>query len=164
MITSEGTCRLVMPLSELTMYIGGRSVRHSSMALRISGRSLTRSSRSARPELGFTPSAVISSPYCSKTGASQAVTAWPKMIGSETFIIVAFRCSENSTPSRLVRSICSARKASSAFALMKVASTTSPSIRVQPSLSTVAAPSLPTNSIFAAPAWAALRVADFSLE
>jgi hypothetical protein len=25
-------------------------------------------------------------------------TAWPKMIGSETFIIVAFRCSENSTP------------------------------------------------------------------
>ena len=34
----------------------------------------------------------------SKTGARKARTAWPKMIGSETFIIVAFMCSENSTP------------------------------------------------------------------
>jgi hypothetical protein len=51
--------------------------------------------------LGFTPSASSLSPYFSNTGASQALTAWPKMIGSETFIIVAFMCSENSVPSCL---------------------------------------------------------------
>ena len=34
-------------------------------------------------------------------------TAWPKMMGSETFIMVAFMCSENSTPSALAAAICS---------------------------------------------------------
>ena len=38
------------------------------------------------------------------------------MIGSETFIIVAFRCSENRTPCALASAICSARNASSARA------------------------------------------------
>jgi hypothetical protein len=63
----------------------------------------------------------------SKTGFRKAFTAWPKMIGSETFIIVALRWIENSTPLRLDASICSARKALSALADMKVASTTVPS-------------------------------------
>ena len=36
------------------------------------------------------------------------------MIGSETFIIVAFRCSEKSTPSAFALAICSPRKATSA--------------------------------------------------
>ena len=52
----------------------------------------------------------------SNTSAKKARTAWPKMIGSETFIIVAFRCSENSTPCSLASAICSARNASSARA------------------------------------------------
>ena len=50
----------------------------------------------------------------------------PNMIGSLTFIIVALRCSENSTPSRLDPSICSARNVLNALADMKVASTTVP--------------------------------------
>ena len=34
----------------------------------------------------------------SKTGLKKLRTAWPKMIGSETFIIVAFMCSEKRSP------------------------------------------------------------------
>ena len=49
------------------------------------------------------------------------------MIGSETFIIVALRCTENSTSSALARAICSVRKARSAATLhARCASTTSP--------------------------------------
>ncbi len=59
------------------------------------------------------------------------------MIGSETFIIVALRCTENSTPSALARAICAVRNASRAAARMTVASTTSPSRTVRPSLRTV---------------------------
>ena len=49
-----------------------------------------------------------------KVVGKKAWTTWPKMIGSETFIIVAFRCTENSTPSALARAICSARNVRSA--------------------------------------------------
>ena len=59
------------------------------------------------------------------------------MIGSETFIIVALRWTEKSTSSALARAICSARKASRAAARITVASTTSPSRTVRPSLRTV---------------------------
>ena len=48
------------------------------------------------------------------------------MIGSETFIIVALRCTENSTSSALARAICSVRKRRSAATFMNVPSTTSP--------------------------------------
>ena len=41
-------------------------------------------------------------------------TACPKMIGSDTFIIVALRCSENSTPLALASAICAVRKSTSA--------------------------------------------------
>ena len=85
------------------------------------------------------------------------------MIGSETFIIVALRCSENIVPSALVSAIAFARNAESAFTDMKVASATVPSSSGQTSLSTVTAPSAPTNSIRASPACAAEIVADFSL-
>ena len=63
------------------------------------------------------------------------------MIGSETFIIVALRWIENSTPCALASAICSARNASSARALMKVASTISPASTGIDSLSTVTVPS-----------------------
>ena len=68
MMTSEGTCRLVMPLSEFTMYIGGWSAMQASMADLISALPSTRASRSPRPEFGFTPSSFSSAPYLSKTG------------------------------------------------------------------------------------------------
>lgn len=61
----------------------------------------------------------------------------PKMIGSETFIIVALRCAENSTPSSFARWICSRMKVCSAETDMNVASTTSPARTGMPSLSTV---------------------------
>ena len=54
------------------------------------------------------PAARASSPYSAKTSGKKAFTAWPKMIGSETFIIVALRWSENSTPSALASAICAA--------------------------------------------------------
>ena len=69
------------------------------------------------------------------------------MIGSETFIIVAFRCRENSRSCSLASAICSARNASSARARITAPSTTSPACTLIPLLSTVAAPSAPTNSI-----------------
>ena len=100
-----GTCRLVMPLSELTIAsaralrvqrgdvgldraaLGLRQLRQAwrtGRRCRCSGRS--RAAASARGVL-----------LQHRRGRS-ARTAMPNMIGSETFIIVAFRCSENSTP------------------------------------------------------------------
>ena len=51
--------------------------------------------------MGLSPAAASWSPYVAKTSGKNAVTTWPKMIGSETFIIVALRCTEKSTPFRL---------------------------------------------------------------
>ena len=84
------------------------------------------------------------------------------MIGSETFIIVAFRCTENSTSSALARAICSVRKRRSAATLMNVASTTSPARTGSASLSTVSVPSAPTSSIVSVSS--ASMTTDFSLE
>ena len=66
------------------------------------------------------------------------------MIGSLTFIIVALRWTEKSTSSALARAIWSRRKASSAATRITVASTTSPSRTVRPSLSVVVVPSAAT--------------------
>ena len=74
------------------------------------------------------------------------------MIGSETFIIVAFRCRENSTPWALASSICSAMNAASALRDMRAASTISPSCTFTGSRSARVLPSAPTNSIFSSPA------------
>ena len=47
------------------------------------------------------------SPRPAKTSSpTNARTAWPKMIGSETFIMVALRWTENSTPCALASAIC----------------------------------------------------------
>ena len=87
------------------------------------------------------------------------------MIGSETFIMVAFICSENSVPSFRVRSICSWKKAFSALADRKVASTIVPAGILMPSLSVVTVPSAAVSSIRNAPsACASVRVTDVSLE
>ena len=66
-----------------------------------SGSAATRVSTSARPSLAFTPMRSNVSPCFANTSAKYVFTAWPKMIGSETFIIVALRWIENSTSLRL---------------------------------------------------------------
>ena len=76
----------------------------------------------------FAPAASSTSPCLANRSAKNTSTAWPKMIGSETFIIVAFMCSENSTPFALASAICSARNVRSAATLITVESMTSPAI------------------------------------
>ncbi len=84
------------------------------------------------------------------------------MIGSETFIIVALRCTENRTSSALARSIWSLRKVRSASTCRTDASTTSPARTGTDSRSTVVAPSAATCSMRRVPASA--MTADFSVE
>ena len=69
------------------------------------------------------------------------------MTGSETFIIVALRCTENRTPWSLASAICSDRNAFSAAARITDASITSPVWSDSPSLSTVVVPSAAACSI-----------------
>ncbi len=71
----------------------------ASMAARWSaGSDSTAASTLAQPLFGSPPAAAIASPCLAKTSAKKTSTAWPNMIGSETFIIVALRWIENSTP------------------------------------------------------------------
>ena len=63
------------------------------------------------------------------------------MTGSETFIMVALRCTENSTSSALARAIAFARNAWRWATSMTVASTISPASTGIASLSTVTVPS-----------------------
>ena len=79
-----------------------------------------------RPLFGERPAAASTSPYCANTSGKKARTTCPKMIGSDTFIIVALRWTENSTPSALARAICAVRNSRSAATCIAVASTTSP--------------------------------------
>jgi hypothetical protein len=84
------------------------------------------------------------------------------MMGSETFIIVAFMCSENRTSCCFASSISAARNSTS-FAFDRYdASTTSPACTDSPSLSTVVEPSVPTSSMRSVSA--AGMVTDSSLE
>ena len=66
------------------------------------------------------------------------------MIGSETFIIVALRWTENSTPSASARAICASRNVRSAATRITVASTTSPASTGTGARSAVTAPSAAT--------------------
>ena len=84
------------------------------------------------------------------------------MIGSETFIIVALRWSENSTPAAFAAAIWSTRKASRARALMNVASRISPAPTGIDCFRTVTVPSAPTSSTRTSSA--ASKVTDCSLE
>ncbi len=83
------------------------------------------------------------------------------MIGSETFIMVALRCSENSTPLAFASAICACTNEASALRLITAASTISPALTAVFSLSTTLLPSALNSSIFRLPAVAS--VADFSL-
>src|SRR5690606_40128349 len=63
------------------------------------------------------------------------------MIGSETFIMVALRCSENSTPRAFASAIWASMKRASAERRMLAASITSPACRGNASLSVLTVPS-----------------------
>ena len=140
MMTSLGTCRLVIPRSESTM----------AMPLRYSATSAVKAASSAwpcillmaspKPLLGFTPRAVNVSPYFSKRGANHARTPCPKMIGSDTFIMVAFMCSENSTPLSFAQATCFCRNEVNESLHIKEESTTSPASTATGVRSSVAFP------------------------
>ena len=83
------------------------------------------------------------------------------MTGSETFIMVAFRCTENNTPLARASSTCACRKDFNLATDMTAASMISPALTGVLSLSTVTAPSAAPSSIFRSPA-SAIR-ADFSV-
>ena len=152
MMTSLGTCKLVMPRSESTM----------AMPLRYSATSAVKAASSAwpcillmaspKPLLGFTPRVANVSPYFSKSGANHARTPCPKMIGSETFIMVAFMCSENSTPLSFAQSTCFSRKEVKEALHMNEESTTSPDSTATGARSSVAFPDSSVNVMCTWPA------------
>ena len=112
-IMSLGTCRLVMPRSLSTIARAGPSASPAARPPRWpslrSGSSSRLSSSVPRPSFGLMPASASASPCSAKSAGKKARTTCPKMIGSDTFIIVALRCTENSTPSALARAICSSR-------------------------------------------------------
>ena len=101
----------------------------------------------ASPWFGLAPARSSASPCSANTPAKKVRTACPKMIGSDTFIIVAFRCSENSTPLAFASATCSARNASSERRRITAPSTISPASTGTDSFSTVIVPSGATCSI-----------------
>ena len=83
------------------------------------------------------------------------------MIGSETFIMVAFRCTENSTPCFFASAICASMKLASARLLITAASMISPASKAVFGFSTVWLPSLPNHSMLTLPACS--TTTDFSV-
>ena len=79
-----------------------------------------------QPSLGLRPAPSRASPKAANVLGKKARTTWPKMIGSETFIMVAFRWTEKSTSSALARAIWRSMKDRSSRTCMTEASTTSP--------------------------------------
>mmetsp|Transcript_18598 Transcript_18598/g.46635 ORF Transcript_18598/g.46635 Transcript_18598/m.46635 type:complete len:298 (+) Transcript_18598:1467-2360(+) len=117
-----------------------------------SGRSAILSYTSARPLLGLTLRRAKRSACFSKTSLKKTVTMWPNMMGSETFIMVALRCTEKRTPLALASSISAATKSRSFATSRRAASMTSPSWSSTRGLRTVTAPSSATISMRTAPA------------
>ncbi len=149
-MTSLGTCRLVMPRSESTMASAGPSASSASKDALIAAPSGSASRplrMPPRPSFGLRPAAASAAPCAANVFGKKARTTWPKMIGSETFIMVAFRCTENSTPSALARATCAVRNSRSAATRITDASTTSPASTGTDSRSTVVLPSSPASSM-----------------
>ena len=89
--------------------------------------------------------------------------AWPTIIGSETFIMVASRCNDNKIPLFFASAICSCKYWRKALQLIIVASTTSPFCRGLLAFNTVVLPSSPTIQCAHCPAICSVIVVDFSL-
>ena len=94
-MTSDGTCKLVIPLLESTiakfaLFLYTKLISDSISDFLLSGKLLILSNKSPNPFLKSTPKSVKTSLCFSTTSAKKILTACPKIIGSETFIIVAF--------------------------------------------------------------------------
>ena len=125
------------------------------------GRPAMAASSTASPSFGLKPAAFSAVPCCSNSSGKNAWTAMPNMIGSETFIIVALRCRENSTPWALASAIWVVRNATSARLLMTAPSMISPARTGSSGLRTVTVPSVATCSMRSVSA--ASRVTEVSL-
>lgn len=83
-----------MPLWEFTIARSGPAARSWSIAARApsrtdSSRLVDPGERAPRPLFGDRPASASTPPYWANRVGKKARTAWPKRIGSETFIIVA---------------------------------------------------------------------------
>ena len=92
---------------------------------------------SPKPFCTSTPRSANKSPYFSNKGLKNAFTPCPKIIGSETFIIVAFKCNENRTPAVFAEATCSSKNSTNAFLLMNVPSRISPCCNARVSFKTI---------------------------
>ena len=123
-----------------------------------------RCSRSLSPKFGLNSISRSSVSCLAIKSSSNTDTTWPKMIGSATFIMVAFKCTENNTPLAFASASWSLIKPRSAVTFIKLASTTVPAVMSRPSFSTVFCPCWLTNRIVKAPACASETVAEISFE
>ena len=154
-MTSLGTWRLVMPRSESTMASVGPAASSESKEARMaapSGRAARPSKMAPSPSLGLRPAAASVSPYRANVSGKKTWTTWPKMIGSEIFIMVALRCTENNTPSAWARTFWAARNRRSGSTRSTEASTISSVSTGTDGRRTVAEPSSPASSIRRVPA------------
>lgn len=107
MITPFATCRFVMPASESTIARGalGQLGSERRPDLGPSASEPSPSNMAPSPPLASRPAAASASPYVANARGKNARTTCPKMSGSEIFVIVVLRWTENSTPSALARTI-----------------------------------------------------------
>ena len=149
-IISEGTWKLVIPLSEFTIATLGPFAKAVSISALISASwafPFILSKRSAKPLFGFISKDLKVSAYLVKTSLKKVSTIAPKTIGSEIFIIVAFRWAERSTFLFLASSIASWTKDFKEFKFITEESITSPAWRPAKSFNKVSAPSFPLKTI-----------------
>ena len=78
-----------MPLCESTYASAGRDSKHFANAASTSGMPWIFSYTAPKPLFGLTPAALRAGPCAAKASLKKTSTAWPNMIGSDTFIIVA---------------------------------------------------------------------------
>ena len=166
MITSLGTCKLVIPRSELTMARSAFSDNAFSISASMGFRSLSGSFfsllyRLSSPSFALMPNVSKVVLYFSKTSLKYTFMICPNMMGSETFIMVAFKWTDSKIPSSFASLTCCFKKATSALFLMTVASIISSCCRATFSLSRVFEPSSDTKAIFTVVADGVVN--DFSL-
>ncbi len=97
-----------MPRSESTIASGGPEASSASNDLRISspsGSAPSPAKIAPSPSFGLSSAAAMAAPYLANVSGKKARTTCPKMTGSEIFIMVAFRCTEKSTPSAFADAI-----------------------------------------------------------
>ena len=87
------------------------------------------------------------SAYFVNTSLKKVSTMAPKIIGSEIFIIVAFKCAERITPLRFASSIAVCTNAFNELRFITEESITSPALRFAKSFRTFSEPSFPKNTI-----------------